>query len=417
MNRPKKLKKLKTKTPFVSICTPTFNRRPFISSMIECFNQQDYPKNKMEWIIIDDGTDKIGDLVKDIPQVRYYSYDEQMVLGKKNLLNKKAKGDIIIYMDDDDYQSPKRVSHSVQMLRQHPSAYCAGSSIVYIYFKHVMQMYQFGPYGPQHATAGTFAFRKELLELTSFDDEAALAEEKYFLKNYTIPFVQLDANKTILIVSHNHNTFDKKKLLDNINPNFVKKSDIEAKSIIKDEKLLTFYMDEIDTLLEDYNEGLPEMKPEVLRQQNIMDEKRKEMNEPKITLTDGDGNMKQFTSETIANMLNAQTKKVLGLQNELLEKEKTIENLKMLLKKHDIDYSKGTDVDTSGSEVDTSGTEVDTSGSEVDTSGTEVNTSGTEVDTSGENTPELIEEDNNDTNKSSDDETNAVPTSSVCSVN
>ena len=408
MNRPKKLKKLKTKTPFVSICTPTFNRRPFISSMIECFNQQDYPKNKMEWIIIDDGTDKIGDLVKDIPQVRYYSYDEQMVLGKKrNLLNKKAKGDIIIYMDDDDYQSPKRVSHSVQMLRQHPSAYCAGSSIVYIYFKHVMQMYQFGPYGPQHATAGTFAFRKELLELTSFDDEAALAEEKHFLKNYTIPFVQLDANKTILIVSHNHNTFDKKKLLDNMNSNFVKKSDIEVKSIIKDEQLFTFYMDEIDTLLEDYNEGLPVMKPEVLRQQNIMDEKRKEMNEPKITLTDGDGNMKQFTSETIANMLNAQTKKVIGLQNELLEKEKTIEDLKMLLKKHDIDYSKGAEVDTSGAEVDTSGAEVDTSGAD---------------------TPELIEEGNNDscndtnnlsndTNKLSDDETNSVPTSSVCSVN
>ena len=94
MNRPKKLKKLKAKQPFVSICTPTFNRRPFISSMIECFQKQDYPKNKMEWLIMDDGTDKIGDLVKDIPQVRYFSYDEQMVLGKKrNLLNKKAKGD------------------------------------------------------------------------------------------------------------------------------------------------------------------------------------------------------------------------------------------------------------------------------------------------------------------------------------
>ena len=59
--------------PFVSICTPTFNRRPFIAAMIKCFEQQDYPKDRMEWIIIDDGTDKIGDLVKHIPQVKYFA--------------------------------------------------------------------------------------------------------------------------------------------------------------------------------------------------------------------------------------------------------------------------------------------------------------------------------------------------------
>jgi len=49
------------KYPFVSVCTPTFNRRPFINAMIKCFNHQTYPKNRMEWIIIDDGSDKIED--------------------------------------------------------------------------------------------------------------------------------------------------------------------------------------------------------------------------------------------------------------------------------------------------------------------------------------------------------------------
>ena len=45
----------------------------------------------MEWIIIDDGTDKIEDLVKDIPQVKYFKYDEQMVLGKKrNIMHEKC---------------------------------------------------------------------------------------------------------------------------------------------------------------------------------------------------------------------------------------------------------------------------------------------------------------------------------------
>ena len=199
--------------PFVSICTPTYNRRPFWPMAIQCFQEYDYPKDRMEWIILDDGTDKIEDLVTHIPQVKYFKYDTQMVLGKKrNLMHEKAKGDIIIYQDDDDYYPPERVSHSVQTLLDNPKALCAGSSVIFVYFKHISQMYRFGPYGPNHATAGTFAFRKELLEQTKYDDFKALAEEKSFLKDYTIPFVQMDPLKTILVFSHNHNTFDKKKL-------------------------------------------------------------------------------------------------------------------------------------------------------------------------------------------------------------
>ena len=95
--------------PKVSVCTPTFNRRPFFPSLIETYKAQTYPKDKIEWIIIDDGTDKIKDLVENIEGVKYYSYDKKMTIGKKrNLLNEKSNGDIIIYMDDDDYYPPTR---------------------------------------------------------------------------------------------------------------------------------------------------------------------------------------------------------------------------------------------------------------------------------------------------------------------
>ena len=204
----------KKNLPFVSICTPTFNRRPFWKYTIKCFNHQDYPKENIEWIIIDDGSDKIEDLVKDIPQVKYYSYDTKMPLGKKrNIMHEKSKGDILVYMDDDDYYPKERVSHAVNMLVSHPNALCAGASEIYIWFKHIQSMYQFGPYGPNHATAGTFAFKRELLKNHKYEDNAALAEEKAFLKNYSVPFVQLEPKKTILVFSHIHNTFDKKKII------------------------------------------------------------------------------------------------------------------------------------------------------------------------------------------------------------
>ena len=166
-SKQKKARKLQQKLqarPFVSICTPTFNRRPFFESTIKCYLHQDYPRDLIEWIIIDDGTDKIEDLVKDVSGVKYFKYDEKMSLGKKrNLMHEKSKGDIIVYMDDDDYYPPTRVSHAVQMLQENKKALCAGASEIYIWFKHIQKMYQFGPYGPNHATAGTFAFKNELL--------------------------------------------------------------------------------------------------------------------------------------------------------------------------------------------------------------------------------------------------------------
>tara|TARA_B100001093_G_C26809109_1_gene1006808 strand:+ start:22 stop:1251 length:1230 start_codon:yes stop_codon:yes gene_type:complete len=266
---------------FVSVCTPTYNRRPFINSMIKCFDHQTYPKDKIEWIIIDDGTDKIEDLVKDHPNVKYYSYDEKMPLGKKrNLMHEKSKGDILVYMDDDDYYPPCRIQHAVDMLQQHPKALCAGSSEIYIYFKHINQMVQFGPYGPNHATAGTFAFKRELLKEHKYNDTAALAEEKAFLKDYTVPFVQLEPKKTILVFSHIHNTFDKKTLLDNRHPQFVKDSDKTVDDFVKESDLKDFYMNQIENLLKDYEPGRPEMKPDVLKQiKELKQEREKQARE------------------------------------------------------------------------------------------------------------------------------------------
>lgn len=263
MGKNAKLKKY----PLVTLCTPTFNRRPFIPIMIKCFEHQTYPKDKIEWIIVDDGTDKIEELVKHIPQVKYLKYDEKLTIGqKRNICNDAAKGDIIVYMDDDDYYPPERISHAVEMLRLNPKAMCAGSSIMHIYFKHINKMYQFGPYAAKHATAATFAFRRELLKETRFDETSSLAEEKKFLKDYTIPFVQLDSTKTILVFSHSHNSFDKKELLKQMPNPSIHDTTVLPSDIVKEPEILQFFMEDIDKLLELYDAGKPENKPDVTKQ-------------------------------------------------------------------------------------------------------------------------------------------------------
>ncbi len=325
--------------PFVSICTPTFNRRPFISYMIKCFENQDYPKDRMEWIIVDDGTDKIGDLVQHIPQVKYFAYTEKMLLGKKrNIMHEKTKGDIIVYMDDDDYYPPERVSHAVDTLTKNPKALCAGSSEIYIYFKHISKMYQFGPYKDSHSTAGTFAFKKRLLRMTRYDDSAALAEEKHFLKNYTIPFVQLNPLKTILVFSHAHNTFDKRRLLeDNPNPQFTKESNKTVDMFIKDPDIRDFYMNRIEDLLKPYEQGRSYMKPDVIKQMvEIEKERKKEIDKikqqqlqmmPTISFKNGDEPPQQLTLEQVVNILQQQQGQIIHLTQLLQGKDEEIKLL------------------------------------------------------------------------------------------
>jgi hypothetical protein len=295
---------------------------------------QNYPRDRMEWIIIDDGTDPIGDLVKDVPGVKYFKYDEKMSLGKKrNLMHEKSSGDIIVYMDDDDYYPPQRVPHAVDMLTRNKKALCAGSSQLCIWFKHIQQMYQFGPYGPNHATAGTFAFKRELLEQTSYEDGAALAEEKHFLKNYTVPFVQLNPRQTILVFSHEHNTFDKRKLLKNKHPKYVKESEETVDDYIKEPDMKQFYMHDIEDMLRVYEPGLPKHKPDVLKQTAEIEERRRkkmeEMQKQRAAAGQGQGGdqgtiVMEQSDGTKTALTNHQIVEIIQKQKEQLTNNKGI---------------------------------------------------------------------------------------------
>jgi hypothetical protein len=137
---------------------------------------------------------------------------------------------------------------------------------MFIYFKHINKTYQFGPYGPNHSTAATFAFKKELIQQTRFDEESSVAEERKFLKDYTIPFVQLESTKSILVFSHDHNSFDKKELLKQMpNPN-IHDTPLKPSDLVKEPEILKFFMEDIVSLLDNYEPGNSDNKPDVKKQ-------------------------------------------------------------------------------------------------------------------------------------------------------
>jgi len=273
------MKEKKQVKPFVSICTPTFNRRPFFPYLLKCFEGQNYPKDRIEWIILDDGTDCVKDVI-DIysakyPQIKYHYYKDKMTLGKKrNLMHSFCKGDIIVYMDDDDYYPPERISHAVEMLEKNKNYLIAGSSELHIYFRKQNKIYQCGPYRENHSTAACFAFRKELLLQTSYDETACLAEETQFLKNYTIPMIQLNILKTILVFSHCQNSFDKNMLLESPLESRVTESPYNVKDFVKDKFMEDFYVNQLDNTLITYDAGDLKNKPDVLKQIQVITETR-----------------------------------------------------------------------------------------------------------------------------------------------
>jgi glycosyltransferase involved in cell wall biosynthesis len=231
--------------PFVSVVTPTYNRRNFLPSIVACYKAQTYPKDRMEWIVLDDGTDKIEEefkrLTKGLPNIRYLTLPEKVNIGaKRNRLNQEAKGDIIISMDDDDYYPPERVHHVVHKFTSNPKIELAGSSELFMYFTSCGKIIKLGPYQPNHATNGTMAVRKQYAQTHTYSEEVTHAEEISFLEGYKHPMIQLDPIKTMLVICHSENTFNKERFLTEESP-FVKHTQMKLRDFVSDKQLRTFY--------------------------------------------------------------------------------------------------------------------------------------------------------------------------------
>ncbi len=202
----------------------------------------------MEWIILDDGTESVEDLFAaasiSLPNIRYIRASEKQNIGaKRNQLNKEAKGDIIIAMDDDDYYPPERVAHCVQRLRATKLIDIVGSSELYYYFTTRKEIWKFGPMPiPNHTTNGPMAYRRSYAKEHEYDETVTHAEESSFLNSYKSAVGQLESRKCMLVIAHSQNTYNKEQLINGSNP-FMKKTSMKLKDFIKDSKLRQFYAD------------------------------------------------------------------------------------------------------------------------------------------------------------------------------
>jgi glycosyltransferase involved in cell wall biosynthesis len=208
----------------ISIVTISqFDRFGCITILMDLIKNQTYYSRILEWIIVDGSKnatdaelnkmniDSLRPLIN-IP-IKYVEYEEDVKLGQlRNKSNMACTGDVIVCMDDDDYYMPQRVEHAYEELMKSDKL-IAGSSCIHIYDYLLDGEFVFSAFAGNHSTNNCMAYKKEYLSSHKHDSNVTHAEETSFTNNFTEPMIQLDVLKTIVVNSHNTNTYNKREII------------------------------------------------------------------------------------------------------------------------------------------------------------------------------------------------------------
>jgi glycosyltransferase involved in cell wall biosynthesis len=108
--------------PFVTVVMTAYNYGPFIEEAIESVLSQDYPADRRELVIVDDGsTDDTAERVrKYCSKVRYFHQTNGGQAVALNLGFANARGEIVALLDADDYWLPGKMQRIVEEFQKNP---------------------------------------------------------------------------------------------------------------------------------------------------------------------------------------------------------------------------------------------------------------------------------------------------------
>ncbi len=167
--------------PLVSCVMPTADRRQMVERAIAYFQRQDYPAREL--VILDDGADRVGDLIPPDPRIRYEQSDRPLSLGaKRNALCEAARGSLIVHWDDDDWSAAHRLRYQVRELERSGADVSGAASQLYLQIG-THRAWRYAHPQPQRASwaaGNTLCFTVERWRRHRFP-EISLGEDVQFL--------------------------------------------------------------------------------------------------------------------------------------------------------------------------------------------------------------------------------------------
>ena len=106
----------------ISIVVPTFNRCHTIERCLNSILKQDYPSQRIEIIVVDDGSNDntLGILrhYQHAHNIRVFRQENRGVSAARNLGLKHARNSWIAFLDSDDYWMPKKLKCQIKLLKK-----------------------------------------------------------------------------------------------------------------------------------------------------------------------------------------------------------------------------------------------------------------------------------------------------------
>ena len=176
--------------PFISIVIPAYNEEKNIERCIDSLRAQDYPGDRCEIIVADNGsTDKTREILKKL-NVKYFVETKK---GRPSVLNlgiKNSKGEIIVFTDADCIPEPNWLTNVVKGFSE-PLTGCVAGEIKILgpegnplvefqkrkrYFSPELLRNRQYPYLPAGCGAN-LAFRRDVFDKIGYFDEDCVRSE------------------------------------------------------------------------------------------------------------------------------------------------------------------------------------------------------------------------------------------------
>lgn len=119
--------------PEISVIIPTYRRPAELGACLRALAMQDFPRDKFEVIVADDGGGGLDDLrdftVASFPQCAFVTHTRSGPASARNLGARHARGRFLAFTDDDCEPSPQWLSTLSVALRAQPDALMGGRTV------------------------------------------------------------------------------------------------------------------------------------------------------------------------------------------------------------------------------------------------------------------------------------------------